>query len=229
MLEILKNGSGIHIKEKNKGSFTRWCGGNVTSECIQRGKNSSNPKIRKKATFADNARHFKHRLGGNIEKLQQGNKVSWWSKVGNFINSDTGKALISTGTSLLKTNAENKQLEAEADAQKAQNEYDWEETMRQIQAQNQQEANQMYQQWAQAYQSGSTTDQPSDIVAKHLGYKRYSQNLTSQQYNLKNQNAAIDAQVKSQKAAQNANFWSSTLQQGLGMVGNYLSNKKSLT
>jgi len=52
ILEFLKNGSGIHIKEKNKGSFTRWCGGNVTEECIRRGKNSSNPKIRKKATFA---------------------------------------------------------------------------------------------------------------------------------------------------------------------------------
>ena len=66
ILEFLKKGSGIHIKEKNKGSFTRWCGGNVTEECIRRGKNSPDPKIRKKATFADNARHFKHRSGGQI-------------------------------------------------------------------------------------------------------------------------------------------------------------------
>lgn len=64
LLEKLKKGSGIHIKESQKGSFTRWCGGNVTEECIRKGKNSSNPKIRKKATFADNARHFKHRSGG---------------------------------------------------------------------------------------------------------------------------------------------------------------------
>ena len=64
ILEFLKNGSGIHIKEKNKGSFTRWCGGNVTEECIRRGKNSSNPKIRRKATFADNARKWKHEKGG---------------------------------------------------------------------------------------------------------------------------------------------------------------------
>jgi len=66
MIIKLKNGSGIHIKKKNRGSFTRWCGGNVTDECIRRGKNSSNPKIRKKATFADNARHFKHQLGGTL-------------------------------------------------------------------------------------------------------------------------------------------------------------------
>ena len=53
-----KKGGKIHIKKKNRGSFTRWCGGNVTEECIRRGKNSSNPKIRKKATFAQNARSW---------------------------------------------------------------------------------------------------------------------------------------------------------------------------
>ena len=66
ILEFLKNGSGIHIKKKNRGKFTDYCGGKVTDECIQKGKNSSNPAIRKRATFADNARHFKHRLGGSI-------------------------------------------------------------------------------------------------------------------------------------------------------------------
>ena len=55
-----KNGSKIHIKKENIGKFTEYCGGKVTEECIQRGKNSPNPKIRKRATFADNARHFKH-------------------------------------------------------------------------------------------------------------------------------------------------------------------------
>ena len=66
ILEFLKNGSGIHIKKENRGKFTSYCGGKVTSECIAKGKNSSNPAIRKRATFADNARHFKHRLGGSI-------------------------------------------------------------------------------------------------------------------------------------------------------------------
>lgn len=65
-LDFLKNGSGIHIKKENRGKFTDYCGGKVTSECIAKGKNSSNPAIRKRATFADNARHFKHRLGGSI-------------------------------------------------------------------------------------------------------------------------------------------------------------------
>lgn len=50
--------SGIHIKPENKGKFTEYCGGKVTSECIARGKKSPNPKIRKQATFAGNARSW---------------------------------------------------------------------------------------------------------------------------------------------------------------------------
>lgn len=69
-LQFLKNGSGIHIKKENRGKFTDYCGGKVTSECIAKGKKSSNPTIRKRATFADNARHFKHRLGGRVKKHQ---------------------------------------------------------------------------------------------------------------------------------------------------------------
>ena len=55
-LEIFKSGGKIHIKKKNRGSFTRYCNGKVTNECIQRGKNSPDPAIRKKAVFAQNAR-----------------------------------------------------------------------------------------------------------------------------------------------------------------------------
>lgn len=53
-----KKGSKIKIKEKNKGSFTKYCGGNVTEECIRKGKNSPSAKIRKKATFAANSRRW---------------------------------------------------------------------------------------------------------------------------------------------------------------------------
>lgn len=59
-IEIFKSGGKIHIKKKNRGKFTEYCGGKVTSECIARGKNSSNPAIRKRATFAANARKWKH-------------------------------------------------------------------------------------------------------------------------------------------------------------------------
>ena len=59
-VQLAKNGSKIRIKKKNRGKFTDYCGGNVTSECIQRGKNSSDPAVRKRATFAANARKWKH-------------------------------------------------------------------------------------------------------------------------------------------------------------------------
>ena len=60
IIEVFKKGRKIEIKKKNRGSFTRYCGGNVTEECIRRGKNSPDPKIRKKATFAKNARSWDH-------------------------------------------------------------------------------------------------------------------------------------------------------------------------
>ena len=67
-LDYFKNGKKIHIKESQKGSFTKYCGGNVTSECIARGKASPDPRIRKKATFAANARKWKHQWGGMLHK-----------------------------------------------------------------------------------------------------------------------------------------------------------------
>lgn len=65
-----KSGGTIHIKKKNLGSFTRYCNGKVTEECIRKGKNSSNPTTRKRANFAWVARHkFKHEDGGKINYL----------------------------------------------------------------------------------------------------------------------------------------------------------------
>lgn len=59
-------GGGIHIKKANRGKFTEYCGGKVTSECIARGKRSSSPTVRKRATFAANARKWKHAFGGDL-------------------------------------------------------------------------------------------------------------------------------------------------------------------
>ena len=64
-----KSGGSIHIKKKNIGSFTRYCKGKVTEECIRKGKNSSNPTTRKRANFAANARKWKHKEGGKINYL----------------------------------------------------------------------------------------------------------------------------------------------------------------
>lgn len=67
MIYKFKKGNKIHIKKANRGKFTDYCGGKVTNECIQRGKNSSDPAVRKRATFAQNSRHWsKHKNGGQI-------------------------------------------------------------------------------------------------------------------------------------------------------------------
>ena len=68
-IELYKKGYKIRIKKENRGKFTEYCGGNVTDACIQKGKNSPDPKIRKRATFAANVRTWKHQLGGVINGL----------------------------------------------------------------------------------------------------------------------------------------------------------------
>ena len=69
----LKKGSGIHIKKKNRGKFTEYCGGEVTDECIQKAKKSKNPKLRKRATFAANSRRW--------SKKQQGGQINYFNNI----------------------------------------------------------------------------------------------------------------------------------------------------
>ena len=63
-----KKGSKIHIKKENRGKFTSYCGGKVTDECIRKAKASGNPTLVKRATFAANARKWKHEEGSKIHK-----------------------------------------------------------------------------------------------------------------------------------------------------------------
>lgn len=62
-MNTFKDGGGIHIKKANRGKFTKYCGGKVTSACIAKGKRSSSPAVRKRAIFAANARKW-HADGG---------------------------------------------------------------------------------------------------------------------------------------------------------------------
>ena len=74
-IDFMKTG-GIHIKKGNRGKFTDYCGGKVTTECIQRGKNSPSATIRKRATFAQNARSWSKHEEGGILHAQTGAKVN---------------------------------------------------------------------------------------------------------------------------------------------------------
>lgn len=83
-------GGGIHIKKKNRGKFTAYCGGKVTSSCIAKGKRSSNPTTRKRATFAANARKW-HEYGGFLDGLNSLYAEGGWlnTQGGNFSNGVT--------------------------------------------------------------------------------------------------------------------------------------------
>lgn len=65
-LNTFAEGGKIHIKPENRGKFTKYCGGKVTSECIAKGKRSSDSAVRKRATFAANARKWHHAFGGDL-------------------------------------------------------------------------------------------------------------------------------------------------------------------
>ena len=65
-LNTFAKGGKIHTKPENRGKFTKYCGGKVTSECIAKGKRSSDPAVRKRATFAANARKWHHAFGGDL-------------------------------------------------------------------------------------------------------------------------------------------------------------------
>lgn len=58
-IDYLKKGSSIHIKKSHEGKFTDYCGGKVTDECIEKGKQSTSAAVRKRAVFAENARKWK--------------------------------------------------------------------------------------------------------------------------------------------------------------------------
>lgn len=78
-MQALKKGSKIQIKKENRGKFTEYCGGKVTQDCISKGKNSPDPKIRKRATFAANSRKWtkKHQFGGIVDAIER----FYWHKI----------------------------------------------------------------------------------------------------------------------------------------------------
>ena len=238
-LQFLKNGSGIHIKKKNRGKFTDYCGGKVTDECIRRAKASGNPTLVKRATFADNARHWKHKNGGKafvegvnvldsnpkaykyvkkkykMRMAQDGTKFDWASTLGNV------------GSSILQGYFQNKKISREAEAAKAMNKLTSQDFFN-IYNQKLQEAKQQEEQQAKAIEAMTgTTINSSNIVAANNAWKNASGEYAALKNNVDQQNRAIDAQVQAQKSNIWGNAISGVMQQGVGLLSNYLNNKKS--
>lgn len=62
--DAYKHGGGIHIKKKNKGALHRALdvpeGEDIPEAKIKKAEHSKSKKMRARAQFADNAKHFKH-------------------------------------------------------------------------------------------------------------------------------------------------------------------------
>lgn len=84
IIEFLKNGSGIHIKEKNKGKFTKSAkaAGQSVQEHAKSVLNDPNatPLQKKRANFARNAAKWKHQNGGNVVFAKSGIKAGQQAK-----------------------------------------------------------------------------------------------------------------------------------------------------
>jgi len=95
-------------KKGTEGSFRKYCGGKVTMECIQRGLNSSDPKIRAKARFAKAMMKIRKEEGGEIHE-------SAWDAIDNlkaqYIDSLTNASLEELATGIVKAFGKNKGYE----------------------------------------------------------------------------------------------------------------------
>lgn len=237
MIEFLKKGSGIHIKKENRGKFTSYCGGKVTDECIQKGKNSSNPAIRKRATFAANARKWKHKEGGLL-KFEDGGKngapsIKFLSKqwfknagdnIGSFLNSDTGKGLLNIGQNILSGYTDYKNtsnlLDSQAEQSKASLEQSYQDIVQEAMKNRILKQYQLKKQWQQAYQNGETLDNYSkDIVAPHIGWDQYSSTIQNAEQQERQQKTLIDQQAKQAKSNALGNLFGGVVQSGFGILG----------
>ena len=88
-IPYFKDGSGIHIKEKNKGKFTQAAkqhgmGVQEFASHVLSNKDKYSPTLVKRANFAHNANAWKHQNGGNliskVQMNQQGGSVPKFQK-----------------------------------------------------------------------------------------------------------------------------------------------------
>lgn len=219
-----KRGGKMHIKKENKGKFTEYCNGKITNECISKGKHSSNPVIRKRAIFAENARHFKHKSGGII-KAQQG--TNFTTKVGNFMNSGWGQLAQNAISGITSAIAKNKEAAANAEKQKADNEATTNEAIAEATKKIQEKQNQNYQKWVSDYIQGLTLDNPSDIVSRHQAYQGLGDEIAKQKQALANKNAQVDTELAKEQSSNIGDIFSNLGNSAKDILGNMLNNKTS--
>lgn len=232
----------IHIKKSNRGKFTDYCGGKVTSECIQRGKNSPNPAIRKRATFAANARKWKHEKGGAFVKgvnvldsnpkaykqvkkrykmHQAGGSFDWGGLAQTAVN-----AISQIKSNSIRNKAIDQQIEANKErlkAEKERNKYFADQT-----------ADHITREWADQQQkdfnSGTGGQNVSDIVTSNMKYNIAS-SLINPNIDQKYKQAELELQQYKQDNTNNmiSNIGNNVLGFMMNQFGNSKNTPPSIT
>ncbi len=201
MIEFLKDGNKIRIKKSKRGSFTRWCGGEVTDECIKKGKNSSDSAIRKKAVFAENARKWCN--GGIVIAEDGANTKNFFQKIGNFIQPQLINTALNGISGIVSANKQSKAADQYAEAKN--------EEMKSFKTKT----------WADNYKEAlKNQNDRSDIVNMSRAYNQTSGDV-AQEVQEKQQQINKEIAQKYQEAFQNQSW--TDLIQGLSQLNN---NKK---
>lgn len=209
-LKQYKSGGTIHIKKKNKGKFTDYCGGKVTDECIQRGKHSSNPAVRKRATFAQNARKWKHKSGGafidEVNVLDSNpslykhikNKIRMHQEGGKSVNwSQLAQTGVNALSSIISANKQNSALKQQIKANNAQMKADEKRLRQQAQQAAYNQVNNWAAQQQQLFNSGQGGENVSGIVVDQLRNKLANQYVANNLDNstLEQKNRELQQQI----------------------------------
>ena len=222
ILEFLKKGSGIHIKKKNRGKFTSYCGGKVTDECIRKAKASGNPTLVKRATFAANARKWKHKDGG-VFKAADGTKLQ---KLGNTLNnSGLGEFLINGLASYKQNRAQNNYIDNYEQMQDASIEME----RTQANKQNWKEALQLSNQFQQDNYDPENPNKFGGVFAQVIPYQIYNMLNYQTDQDFRNKKVQLKSQTQALKDQNTTNFITNLGGQAISFLGNIASNKKQAT
>ena len=165
-----------------------------------------------------NARKWKHKDGGLI-KVQEGTKMNW----GQFATDGI--------SALASAYLQNKQASSNGDIAKSGIDMNLSQKKLQLNQQAEQQTDQILNNMNYLFNTGQSIDNSakSDIFRRFLKNKIASQGLAALDQEANNQKSMIDAQISQAKSESFGNAFSGILQQGLGMVGNYLASKNQAT
>lgn len=220
------NKKGLHIDSyKENGNNIKFLS---LPEVIIKGK-KQNIKMRSSIKAA-NARKWKHKDGGKLFSFQEGGKTSFWQKAGNFLNGETGKGLLSLGAQIFGG------LKTGSDIADFSNSFDQvtDSTVKAMDSKMRATSYQKGLQKAKETIAQKQLENP-DVRYGEIDLMKMAQDFSNEFYdaeaidNYKTQRAQEKLQQMQAIQGSASSGFADIIQNGLGMVGNFLNNKKSIT